>query len=159
MSQGTSLIDNLLDRINENVNQLASALKASLTCSSQEAHAILEGVMQAAIDGLRMHRIAALKPPERKYVPYSDKIMPFLDTYWSDWIKLGALSMPVLSRYDMKAYNAIHSHLKRGRRFPASWDIPSKSELIRRGVSDPDVVREARRVSRAAARVRLQGAS
>lgn len=95
-----------------------------------------------------------LELPVRAPLLYADRpdraqdIAGFLRAVWMPWIKAGCLTRPALRRLDPQAYMAVANWM-RHREWPSDLPIPSKSDMVTADLSDPERLRQARRLVQA----------
>lgn len=83
-------------------------------------------------------------------------ITGFLRAVWMPWIKAGCLTRPALRQLDPQAYMAMANWM-RHREWPSDLPIPSKSDMVTADLSDPERLRQARRLVQAHHARRKQG--
>ncbi len=92
--------------------------------------------------------------PVRAPLLYADRpdrsqdIADFLRAVWMPWIKAGCLTRPALRQLDPQAYMAMANWL-RHRDWPEDLPIPTKSDMVTADLSDPERLRQARRLVQA----------
>lgn len=86
----------------------------------------------------------------------SQDIVGFLRAVWMPWIKAGCLTRPALRQLDPQAYMAMANWL-RHREWPTDLPIPTKSDMVTADLSDPERLRQARRLVQAHHARRKQG--
>lgn len=115
-------------------------------------------VGEAAVPGMDQGLALPDQAP-RLYADRPDRgqdIVGFLRAVWMPWIKAGILTRPELRRLDAQAYMAMANWL-RHREWPTDLPIPSKSDMVTADLSDPDRLRQARRLVQAHHARRKQG--
>lgn len=92
------------------------------------------------------NKAALPEKPLREYRP-RESIIEYLrsDEGFGPWLTAGTLTRPLLRELSPKAYTALSNWL-RNNELPADIRVPKKSDLVDAKLSDPETVKEARRI-------------